>query len=158
MEAWAVARALHVLGVIFWIGGVAMVTTVLLPAVRDFSDARDRLAFFDRVERRFASQSRYSTLLVGATGFYMVHALGLWDRFREPSYWWMHGMVLVWAIFTLMLFVLEPLFLHRWLQDRARRDDAGTFRLVVRLHRVLLALSVITAAGAVAGAHGLLFP
>lgn len=156
MEAWAVARALHVLGVIFWIGGVAMVTTVLLPAVRDFTSEEDRLAFFDRVERRFARQSRYSTLLVGATGFYMVHALDLWSRFRDPSYWWMHAMVLVWAIFTLMLFVAEPLFLHGMLERRARRDAAGTFRFVIALHRVLLALSLVTAAGAVAGAHGLL--
>jgi uncharacterized membrane protein len=158
MEAWAAARALHVLGVIFWIGGVAMVTTVLLPAVRDFSSAGDRLAFFDRVERRFATQSRFTTVLVGATGFYMVHALGLWWRFGDPSYWWMHAMVLVWAIFTLMLFVIEPLFLHRWLAQRAQRDDRGTFRRVVRLHWFLLSISVLAAAGTVAGAHGLLIP
>ena len=158
MESWAIARALHVLGVIFWIGGVAMVTTVLLPAVSAFRSAGDRVAFFDRVERRFALQSRYSTLLVGATGFYLVHALSLWSRFSDYRYWWMHAMVCVWALFTVMLFVLEPLFLHRWLSDRARRDDEGTFRLVMRLHRVLLALSVVTAAGAVAGVHGLLIP
>jgi uncharacterized membrane protein len=158
METWAIARALHVLGVIFWIGGVAMVTTVLLPAVAEFRSEGDRVAFFDRVERRFAAQSRYSTLLVGATGFYMVHALGLWPRFSDYRFWWMHAMVFVWALFTLMLFVLEPLFLHRWLSERARRDDAGTFRHVLRLHRVLLALSIITAAGAVAGVHGLLIP
>ena len=31
MNEFAFARVLHVLGVVLWIGGVAMVTTVLLP-------------------------------------------------------------------------------------------------------------------------------
>jgi uncharacterized membrane protein len=30
----AIARAIHVLAVVVWIGGVAMVTTVILPIVR----------------------------------------------------------------------------------------------------------------------------
>jgi uncharacterized membrane protein len=34
VEWWGVARALHVVGVVLWIGGVAMVTLVLIPAVR----------------------------------------------------------------------------------------------------------------------------
>lgn len=154
MEAWAIARALHVVGVVFWIGGVAMVTTVLLPAVARLRSEAERVEFFERIEHRFAVQSRYSTLAVGATGLYLVQALGLWGRFVELRYWWMHAMVGVWAIFTLMLFVLEPLVLHRWFRARAQRDPAGTFVLIVRLHRVLLALSVVTVLGAVAGVHG----
>lgn len=154
MEAWAVARALHVLGVVFWIGGVAMVTTVLLPAVRRLRTVDERVAFFEQIEHRFAVQSRVSTLLVGATGFYLVHAMGLWSRYAEWQYWWMHAMVLVWAVFTLMLFVLEPLVLHAWLRRRAQRSPEGTFRLVARLHWALLALSVATVLGAVAGVHG----
>jgi len=34
MDDLAVARALHVLAVVIWIGGVAMVTMVVLPSVR----------------------------------------------------------------------------------------------------------------------------
>jgi uncharacterized membrane protein len=34
MDDLAVARTIHVLAVVLWIGGVAMVTTILLPAVR----------------------------------------------------------------------------------------------------------------------------
>jgi hypothetical protein len=33
MDGVVIARALHVLGVVIWIGGVAMVTMVVLPAV-----------------------------------------------------------------------------------------------------------------------------
>ena len=148
------ARALHVLAVVLWIGGVAMVTLVLLPAVPEFAREEDRVAFFERLESRFAVQSRWTTLLAGASGFYLAHTLDLWWRFREPAWWWMHAMVFVWGVFTLTLFVLEPLLLHRWFRERADRDPAGTLRLILDLHRVLLVLGLITVFGAVAGAHG----
>lgn len=154
VEAAGLARALHVLGVVLWIGGVAMVTTVLLPAVRRMKAPRERVAFFETIESRFAWQARVTTLVTGASGFYLLHALDAWGRFAAPGYWWMHAMVAVWALFTLMLFVLEPLFLHRWFLARAQRDPEGTFARVQRLHWVLLAVSLLTVAGAVAGSHG----
>ena len=147
-------RALHVIGVVLWIGGVGFVTTVLLPAVRDFADPKQRVAFFERIEGRFAWQARGTTLLVGLTGFYLAYHFDLWDRFADIAFWWMHAMVFVWAIFTFMLFVAEPLFLHRWFRARAERDPDGTFRLIQRLHWVLLTISLITVLGAVAGSHG----
>ena len=61
------------------------------------------------VERRFARQARLTTLIAGASGFYMVQRLDLLDRFSSIKYWWMHAMLFVWLLFTLMLFVVEPL-------------------------------------------------
>jgi hypothetical protein len=65
----------------------------------------------------------------------------------------MHAMVLVWAVFSVMLFVAEPLFLHRWFLRRATERPVDTFRLIERLHWVLLAISLATVVGAVAGSH-----
>jgi uncharacterized membrane protein len=157
MDDVAIARALHVFAIVFWIGGVAFVTTVLFPAVRRFEEPKDRLAFFHSIERLFAWQARLTTLVTGATGLYMVMRLEVWSRFSLASYWWMHAMVFVWLIFTVMLFVAEPLVLHRWLDARAKIDPEATFRLVERLHVFLLALSAVTILGAVAGSHGLSF-
>jgi uncharacterized membrane protein len=154
MDEVTIARALHVLSVVLWIGGVAFVTTVLLPAIRRLKSPNDRMAFFDSIERRFAWQARITTALAGLTGLDMLVHLDLWHRFLSVSYWWMHAMVGVWLLFTVMLFVAEPLFLHRWLLDRAKAEPEATFRLVERLHRVLLTLSLITLVGAVAGSHG----
>jgi uncharacterized membrane protein len=109
------ARAFHVLAVVLWIGGVAFVTTVLLPATRNLHAPAERVVFFETVERRFGRQARVTTVLAGLSGFYMVVRLDLWDRFLSVEYWWMHAMVAVWLLFTLMLFVVEPLFLDRWL-------------------------------------------
>ena len=157
MDPAIIARALHVLGVVLWIGGVAFVTTVLLPAVRRLKVREERVEFFETLERRFAWQARGTTLLVGATGFYLVAAWDLWGRLASPTYWWMHAMVAVWVVFTVMLFVAEPLFLHRQLVQRAKRDPEGTFRRIERMHWALLAISLVTVLGAVAGAHGWVF-
>ncbi|SDI00424.1 hypothetical protein [Nitrosomonas sp. Nm132] len=157
MDEFVLARVLHVLGVVLWIGGVAMVTTVLLPAVAKMKSAEERVDFFEHIESRFAAQARFTTLLVGLSGFYMMYILDGWNRFAEFHSWWMHAMVLVWAIFTLMLFVLEPWVLHKWFKARAQSKPEKTFALILRLHWFLLSISVITVAGAVAGSHGWFF-
>lgn len=151
MHDLVIARVLHVLSVVLWIGGVAMVTLVLVPGVTGEPDAFNR---FDSIERRFATQSRITVLLAGLSGFYMVWRLDLWARFAELQFWWMHAMVAVWLIFTAVLFVLEPFLLHDWFRSRALRDPRGTMLLIQRLHWVLLTVSLITVAGAVGGSHG----
>ncbi len=156
MDPLAIARMLHVLAIVHWIGGVVMVTLVILPGLMRSAPAEKRLELFEMIERRFAFQARISTLLAGASGFYMVYRLDAWDRFADPSFLWMHAMVLVWAVFTIVLFVAEPLFLHRWFHERAVRDPAGTFRLVLRLHRLLATISLATIAASMLGAHGAL--
>lgn len=154
MLDWTIARIVHVVGVVLWIGGVAMVTTVLLPATRRLKSAEERVEFFERIEAGFARQARWTTVLTGLSGLYLVYVLDAWERFRHLSYWWMHAMVLVWLLFTLMLFVFEPLWLHRWFETSARNRPERTFALVQRLHWGLLAASLVTVAGAVAGIHG----
>ncbi len=122
MDDLTIARALHVLSIVHWIGGVALVTLVILPGLTRSVEAAQRLSLFETMERRFGGQARLSTLVAGASGFYMTHRLDGWDRFADPAFWWMHAMVLIWAVFTFVLFVAEPLFLHRWFQARAARD------------------------------------
>ncbi len=154
MNDVAVARALHVLGVVLWIGGVGFVTTILLPAIRRFEAPGQRVSLFERIESRFAWQARATTLLVGISGFYITSVWDLWDRFLSVHYWWMHAMVLVWVLFTVMLFVAEPLFLHGWFLRSADKHPEKVFRLIERLHWALLSVSLLTVAGAVAGSHG----
>jgi uncharacterized membrane protein len=158
MNEFVLARILHVLGVVFWIGGVAMVTTVLIPAMAQMRSSSERMEFFSRIESRFAPQARLTTLLVGLSGFYMVHILEAWSRFVELRYWWMHAMVLVWAIFTLMLFVVEPFVLRRQVKQTDNGDTDSKFRRMRRMHQILLTISLVTVAGAVAGSHGWMLP
>jgi uncharacterized membrane protein YhaH (DUF805 family) len=85
----------------------------------------------------------------------MIEVMNAWDRYQHLQYWWMHLMTLIWIIFTLVLFVLEPLFLHQWFHEQAVKDSAKTFSLIHTIHKILLALSLLAVMGAVAGAHGL---
>jgi uncharacterized membrane protein len=155
MDDVAIARALHVLGVVIWIGGVAMVTVVLLPAVRRGDLGQNRLQVFEAIERRFAWHARLATIVVGLTGFYMTQRLELWERFRSGGFWWMHAMVCLWLLFAAVLFVAEPLVLHRWFHGRATAAPDTAFALLHRAHWLLLVFSVITILGAVAGSQGM---
>lgn len=54
MDDFIVARIVHVVSVLLWIGGVAFVTLVLIPSIRAAHDPDERLAAFHRIEGRFA--------------------------------------------------------------------------------------------------------
>jgi uncharacterized membrane protein len=153
---FGLARALHVVGVVLWIGGVAFVTTTLIPSLRKMPEPDQRLALFEQLEGKFAFQARIVTLITGLTGFYMLDYLQAWDRYQQLQFWWIHLMTLIWLIFTLVLFVLEPLVLHRRFKAMATENSDRAFTLLHRMHKVLLALSLITVFGTVAGVHGLL--
>ena len=83
----------------------------------------------------------------------MTWRLGLWGLFADPAYWWLDAMAIVWTLFMVMVFVVEP-FAHRRLAAEAARDPAGVLRRVYRVHLVLLAAAAVTILGAVGGTHG----
>ena len=58
MDDFTLARVLHLVAIVPWIGGVAFVTTVLMPAIRRNNLPRERLAAFHRFEAGFAWQAR----------------------------------------------------------------------------------------------------
>ncbi len=157
MEYFTLARVLHVLAVILWIGGVAMVTTVIIPAVKKLKSKEDQIKTFEQIEGKFALQAKITTLITGITGFYMLYVLDAWDRYFDYRFWWIHAMTLVWIIFSLILYVLEPLVLHKLFKKYAGDNPAKTFRFMHRMHWILLVLSLVTTAGAVAGSHGWFF-
>jgi hypothetical protein len=67
----------------------------------------------------------------------------------------MYAMVCLWLLFTAVLFVAEPLVLHRWFHPRTTSAPDAAFALLHRAYWLLLALSLITILGAVAGNQGL---
>jgi uncharacterized membrane protein len=151
-----VARIIHVVAIVLWIGGVSFVTTVLFPAVRRSCAPEQRLPAFLRFEGPFAWQARISVVIAGLSGLYLTWRLDAWSRFQSLTYWWMDAMVLLWLVFAAMLFVIEPLRLHRRLEGAiAAGASSPLFDRMERLHRIMLGLSLITVLGAVGGSHGL---
>lgn len=154
MDSFVLARTLHVLALIHWIGGVWLLALVILPGLQAKVPRAQRLPVFEMIEGGFGRQARISTIVTGLTGLWMTYKLDAWHRFVDASYWWMHLMVVVWVLFTFVLYIAEPLVLHRWFHARAIADPETAFRLLQRVHYVLLVLSTIAAAGALIGIHG----
>lgn len=153
MDIFILARALHILGVVLWIGGVSFVTLVLIPAIMRLDSDENQYLFFEKIEHRFAWQAKISTLLTGVTGFYMIHELDVWSRFMSIEFWWMHAMVFVWLVFTVMLFILEPFFLHKVFREQSIKHPKTFMNKVYRLHLFLLSISLITIIGAMLATH-----
>lgn len=153
-DLFVFARSVHVLAVVVWIGGVAFITTVLLPALNNMTDKTQRVSLFEQLEHKFAWHAKLATLVTGISGYYMLDFLNAWQRYQDLSFWWLHLMTFVWFIFSLVLFILEPLFLHRWFIEQAEKDCDKTFALLQRMHYLLLSLSLLAVFGAVSGSHG----
>ncbi len=153
MDDFTIVRAVHVLSVMLWIGGVAFVTLVVMPMLKADEAPDARLARFQQTETGFAWQARIWVMIAGLSGFWMVWRADMWSRFAEAHFWWMHAMVTIWLIFVLMLFIVEPLHLHRRMAQSP--SPAKDFAKMTRMHQILLALSIVTIFGAVGGSHGL---
>lgn len=156
IDELALARALHVLFIIHWIGGVAFVTFVALPLALANEDSARGWALFEAIERRFAAQVRFSIPLAGLAGLWLTSRLDLWSRFADLNFWWMDAMAGLWALFMLIVFVVEP-HIHERLERMAALNPHRALRRVTLAHAVLLTLATVTILGAVGGAQGGLF-
>jgi uncharacterized membrane protein len=148
-----IARALHIIAVVLWIGGVAFVTTVLIPAIRNSQSNKNGFNLFERLEGKFSFQAKLSTFVTGVSGFYMLYIMNAWSSMS----WWIYLMIFVWVIFTLVLFVLEPLFLHQWFRRQAEKNNKRTFFFLQMMHIILLSISLAAVFSGVAGVHGLFY-
>lgn len=151
MDDLTLARAIHVISVVIWIGGVYFVTFIVLPVIKSAADPVTR---FEAVENQFINHAKIVVTLAGLSGFYMLYRLEGWGRYLDTSFWWLHAMTFLWLIFTFVLFVAEPLFLHAWFIRRAALSPKQTLALANRFHQIMTMLSLITIVAAIYGVHG----
>lgn len=154
MTEITISTVLHVPGVTWWIGGPALVTTVVRPELR--RNPVDAPQCFHAVERRFAPQVRAAGVIVGASGGWLLYRLQLYRVLGEPAFWWWPAaMIALWTLFFLMLFVPGPAgALQRVMSGPLHRDLPRRLARMHYLHIALLALALITIAGGAAGSRG----
>ena len=126
-----------------------MVTTVVTRLIK-----KNGFDIFDKVEHQFSKQAKISTLLAGLSGFYMVYKLNTWSRFLTFDFCLMHAMVLIWTLFTSVLFIFEPLFLDKLFKKYSFSHPKETVRFISIFHWILLLLSLLTIGGTMYGVHG----
>jgi uncharacterized membrane protein len=152
---FVVARVLHVLAIVIWIGGIAAVTTVMFPAMRKIDSTEKKVWLFEQVERNFRPQASIAWFVVGLTGLYMLGYVGAWEHFVEPQYWWTYAMVGLWVIFGLMLFVIEPLVVGPRIRRSLTTEPHVALARMEVVHWVLLGLSLAVIASVVSGIYGI---
>ena len=143
MAMFNILLAIHLLSVVWWIGGVFTVTASLLPLF-DRLPADERIRWIQRFEGRFANQARIAVLLAGVSGFWMYALL----PGAITHTWWIGLMLLVWVLFAIILFAAEPLRLP------AKLGVIHSPRKFLAVHAVLLVLALTAIAGGVIGARG----
>ena len=151
MDDLTLARTIHVLSVVIWIGGVYFVTFIVLPLLRH---ADDKVSRFEMVEIQFTKHAKIVVTLAGLSGFYMLYRLDGWEWYGNSDFWWVHAMTLLWLIFTFVLFVAEPMFLHAWFIRQAEATPERALALATRFHQIMTLLSLIVIAAAIYGVHG----
>lgn len=154
MDSLTIARAIHVLSIVVWMGGVTFVTIVLIPVLRRSTFEHDQLRIFNVIENQFASIARVMVILAGLSGIYMTYELDAWGRFLEPRNFWMHAMVLLWTLFLVALFVIEPFFLKDHGRMIKGENSIASLKKTQLVHLILLVLSLVTIGVSVMGAHG----
>ncbi|HEX5961141.1 MAG TPA: hypothetical protein VFY97_07835 [Rhodanobacteraceae bacterium] len=143
MTTFNILLAIHVLAVVWWIGGVFTVTTSLLPIFNRLQPP-ERIQRIKEFEGRFANQARIAVLLAGVTGFWMYALL----PGAMVHTWWIGLMMLVWVLFAIMLFVAEPLRLP------VKVGAIQNPRKFLVIHAVLLVLALAAIVGGVIGSRG----
>ncbi len=153
MSDMGIAIGLHVLGVVWWIGGLAFVTFVFLPLLRK-GELGGPQAVFPLIEGRFAPQVKTALILVGATGLYMLWRMDMWGKFGSWHYWWLWLMVIYWCWFALMLFVLGPSGMLKRMMKGSGNDQQKAWKRLHIVHGVLLTIGLIIVFAAIANVSG----
>ena len=65
MSELAVAIVVHVLAIVLWVGGVGMVTTVVIPIVRRLPADANTVGMFEAMQKRFAWKAMFMVLIAG---------------------------------------------------------------------------------------------
>lgn len=145
--------ALHVLGVVIWIGGVAFVTIIVFPMIIRMESSIEKVLFFQGVEHRFAKIAKICVVIVGATGIWLLSLTG-----EGRLLFTMPGigptiMLVVWALYVLVLIFEGRLFKVLFRGD-AQRDSAKVFSKLAAFHWVVLGLSLLAVGVGVWAGHG----
>ncbi len=149
---------IHLITVIIWIGGLSFITIIVIPMLIKWDDPLQKVLTFQRIEHKFAPVARIYNIITGATGFVMVYLTG-WHKIYFTS----KGlplliMTLIWLVWFVMLFGLEPLIVKKMLDRMAKSgvkmEIEAVFSRMNKMHWVLLTLSLFASLAGIMFAHG----
>jgi uncharacterized membrane protein len=145
--------AVHVLGVVVWIGGVAFVTMIVFPMITRMEDSFEKVLFFQGIEHRFAGIAKSAVAMVGLTGGWLLYITSEWRILFSMAGVGPTLMVLVWT-FYLFVLLFEGRIFKMIFKGSAQQDSVKIFSLLSRFHWVVLGVSLLTVGVGVWAGHG----
>ena len=145
--------AIHVVGVVIWIGGVAFVTMVIFPMILRMEGSLEKMIFFQGTEHRFAKIAKISVGVVGATGGWLLALTGEWRILFTFAGIGPTLMVIIWTMYVLVLLFEARLF-KLIFRGEAQQDTSKVFARLAGFHWVVLGLSLLAVGAGVWAGHG----
>ena len=87
---WAIAVVywLHFLGTVMWVGSLAAITFLILPAMKRTLDLNTQLALIEAIQKRFEPVTWFSLSLLVLTGLFQMSVNPHYDGFLSTSTQW----------------------------------------------------------------------
>lgn len=145
--------AIHVIGVVIWIGGVCFVTVIVFPMIMRMEGSLEKVLFFQGVEHRFAKIVKWVVGIVGLTGLWLLSLTGEWRLLFTMQGIGPTIMLIVWLLYVLILLFEAKLFKVIFKGDAQQDTGKVFFRLTV-FHWFILAASFLAVGVGVWAAHG----
>ena len=153
---WAIALVfwLHLLATVTWLGGLAAIAILVLPAAKRVLKPADQLAFIERIQRRLEPLAWFSLAILVATGLFQLSINPHYDGFLSTSGQWSLAIL---TKHTLVIFMIVISAIQTWEVlpairrglmriEKGKADEAEVKRLQKRetlLLRLNIALSIL---------------
>jgi len=87
---WAIAITywLHFLGTVMWVGSLAAIAFLILPAMKRTLDLNTQLALIEAIQKRFEPVTWFSLSLLVLTGLFQMSVNPHYDGFLSTSTQW----------------------------------------------------------------------
>ncbi|MFN8403051.1 MAG: hypothetical protein U0V48_05800 [Anaerolineales bacterium] len=87
---WAIAVVywLHFLGTVMWVGSLAAIAFLILPAMKRTLDLTTQLALIEAIQKRFEPVTWFSLSLLVLTGLFQMSVNPHYDGFLSTSTQW----------------------------------------------------------------------
>ena len=105
---WALALTywLHLIATVVWVGSLAAVSILILPAMKRTLDSERQLVFIEAMQRRLEPIAWFSISLLVATGLFQMSVNPHYDGFISTSTQWSLA-ILIKHIFVIIMVVVS---------------------------------------------------
>ncbi len=110
MDIFPILLSIHVATVVLWIGGVAFVTTIIIPTIRGMEDSLAKALIFQKIESRFAKQAWYFIVVTGVSGGGLLYLTGRFNTLFTREGIGITSMVIVWFLYLMVLSFEKKIF------------------------------------------------